>query len=137
MKELGRCYNLFRRIQRTDSLIVRSTEVRAHSRAEQALAPVLQGGRIYMSADKNYSAKLPVIYHLQSCRITLVDAKSNNVEESVLQKEYSFPKMHVFLSVHARKAEVGFTNKTGSTQASFLLHIQRYTKYTGASVCIQ
>jgi len=55
----------------------------------------------------------------------------------MLQTKYSFPQMHIFLSVYDRNAEVGFTNKTGSAQAYFLLHIQRYTKYRCAYVCTQ
>lgn len=52
--------------------------------------------RICMSADKNYSAKLSVIYSLQSCKIAPVEAKSDNVEESTPQVEYSFPKIKLF-----------------------------------------
>lgn len=77
-----------------------------------------------MSADKNYSEKLSVIYNLQSCKIVPVEAKSDNVEESTPQIEYSFPKMHTFLPPLGGKAEVALTDKILGSQAPFLLHIQ-------------
>ena len=64
-----------------------------------------------MSADKNYSAKLSVILSLQSCKIAPVEAKSDNVEESTPQVEYSFPKMHMFLSPSGGKAEGALTDE--------------------------
>lgn len=77
-----------------------------------------------MSADKNYSEKLSVIYNLQSCKIAPVETKSDNVEESTPQIEYSFPRMHTFLPPLGGKAEVALTDKILGSQAPFLLHIQ-------------